>query len=186
MNKAPLVVTLYMQTQTLTGFIYHYETGFNYHYEERLSDLLNSVSLRRENGGGFVELRDVTIRHSDGEEERLATTYINKATIQLAATIDGDLAKGIGGKVGAKPYPFVEKLPVPVKVRMPAYILMGNMYCVSRQMAWHTIQEKPLFLPLTNVSMQRLGNSDWWKLPFAAVNREQMLSLAELEPSSST
>jgi len=170
-----LAVTLYMQTQTLIGFIYH--------KEERLSDLLNGVSSMQETRGRFVELRNVTIQHSDGREERVATTYINKAPIQLAATIDGDLARGIGGKVGAKPYPFVGKLPVPVRVQMPTYILLGNMHCISRQMAWRVLEEKPMFLPLTNVSIRRPDNSHWWKAPFAAVNREQIMSLIELEPS---
>ncbi|GAI26224.1 unnamed protein product [marine sediment metagenome] len=172
MAKTQLAVTLYMETQTLTGFICH--------KEERLSDLLNAVSVKRENRGRFVELSYVAIQYTDGREEKLATAYINKATIQVATTIDGNLAKGIGGKVGAKRYPFVEKLPVPVRVRMPAYILMGNMHCASGQMAWHALEEK-MFLPLSNVSICRSDNSHWWKVPFAAVNREQMLSLAELE-----
>ncbi|GAI90705.1 unnamed protein product, partial [marine sediment metagenome] len=94
-------------------------------------------------------------------------------------TIDGDLAKGIGGKVGAKPYPFVEKLPVPVRVRMPAYIIIGNMHCASKQMAWHTLEEKPMFLPLTNVRIRAHTNGIWWTVSFAAVNREQMLSVQE-------
>lgn len=176
MAEMKLAVTLYTQTQTLIGFIYH--------KEERLSDLLNGVSFRRENRGSrFLELHNLTIHHSDGREERLATTYIKKATIQLAATIDGDLAKGIGGKVGAKPYPFVEKLPVPVRVQMPAYVLLGNMHCARREMIWHTLEEKPMFLSLTHVSICRSDDSHWWKLSFAAVNIEQILSLSELEPS---
>ena len=175
-KAAKLTLTIYMQDQTVIGFIYH--------KEERLSDHLNGVSSMQKTRGRFVELHDVTIQHSDGRQEGVATTYINKATIQLAATIDGDLAKGIGGKVGAKPYPFVDKLPVPVRVQMPAYILLGNMHCISRQMAWHTLEEKPMFLPLTNVSVCRSDNSHWWKLSFAAVNREKILSLAELGGSS--
>jgi len=82
MTEAQLGVTLYMETQVLTGFIYH--------HERRLSDILNSVSR-------FVELSYVSIQYTDGQEEKLPTAYINKATIQVAATIDGDLAKGIGG-----------------------------------------------------------------------------------------
>jgi len=166
-----LAVALYMETQVLIGFINH--------YEERLTDLLNGVSLRRENRGRFVELSYVTIQHVDGREEKLATSYINKATIQLATTIDGDLAKGIGGRVGAKPYPFVEKLPVPLRVRMPAYLVIGNMHCAGRQMAWHTVEEKPMFLPLTNVNIRRSDNSHWWKASFAIVNTEQILSWQE-------
>jgi len=175
MNKKQLAVALYMQTQTLTGFISH--------YEERLSDLLNGVSLKRENRGKFVELSYVAIQYTDGQEEKLPTAYINKATIQLATTIDGDLARGIGGQVGAKRYPFTEKLPVPVRVRMPAYIIIGNMHCISREMTWRALDEEPMFLPLTNVSIRRSDNGHWWKVAFAAVNREQMLSLVEQEPS---
>ena len=173
MTKTQLAVTLYMETQVLTGFI-------DQPKEERLSDLLNGVSVRRENQGRFVELSYMAIQYTDGQEEKLPTAYINKATIQVAATIDGDLAKGIGGKVGAKRYPFVEKVSVPVRVRMPAYILMGNMHCASRQMVWRVLEEG-MFLPLTNVSIRQSDNSHWWKVPFAAVNKEQMLSLAEQE-----
>ena len=166
-----LAVALYMETQVLTGFINH--------DEERLSDVLNGVSLRREHRGRFVELSYVNIQNIDGPEESLAISYINKATIQVATTIDGDLAKGIGGRVGVKPYPFIEKLPVLVKVRMPAYIVIGNLHCASRQMARHTLEEKPVFLPLTNVNIRRSNNSHWWKASFAIVNTEQILSWQE-------
>ena len=171
MAKTQLAVALYMETQVLTGFINH--------DEERLSDLLNGVSIRREHRGRFVELSYVNIQHIDGREESLAISYINKATIQVATTIDGDLAKGIGGRVGVKPYPFIEKLPVTLRVRMPAYTVIGNMYCASRQMAWHTLEEKPVFLPLTNVNMCRSDNSHWWQASFAIVNTEKILSWQE-------
>jgi len=170
-----IALTIYMQNQTLIGFIYN--------YGERLSDLLNSISLRRENRGRFVELHDVTIQHSDGREERLETTYINKANIQMAAPVDGDLAKGIGGRAEDKHYPFVNKLSLLVRVQMPAYTILGNLHCVNRGEMRHTIEEKSMFLPLTHVSVCQSENSNWRKLPFAAVNREQMLSLIELEPS---
>jgi len=170
-----VAVTIYMQTQTLIGFIYS--------YGERLSDVLNSLSPRREDRGRFVELHNVTIQHPDGREERLATSYINKAAIQLVTTTEGDLAKGIGGQVGAKPYPFVEKLPVSVRLQVPAYTIMGNLHCVSRGMTWHALEEKPMFMPLTNVSICQSDNSNWWRLSFAAVNRDQILSLIELETS---
>jgi len=166
-----VALIVYMQDKTLIGFINN--------YGERLSDLLNSVSLRRENRGRFIELRDVTIQHSDGREERLKATYINKANIQMAATIDGDLARGIGGQAGAKYYPFVDKLSVPVRVQLPDYTILGNINCVSWGMVRDTIEEKSMFLPLTQVSVCQSENSSWRKLPFAAVNREQIVSLAE-------
>ncbi|GAI32757.1 unnamed protein product [marine sediment metagenome] len=170
-----LRVELYMQTQILSGFIYQ-------PYEGRLLDLLNGVWVRQpESRGRFIELSEVTIHYVDGKTERLPSAYINKATIQLAATSDGDLARGLGVKVGPKPYPFMQKLSAPVRLRMPAYALVGNMHCTSRQRAWHVLEEKLMFLPLTDVKIRALANGIWSNVPFVAVNREQILSLQEEE-----
>lgn len=168
-----LAVKLYLQTQVLSGFIYC-------PYEERLLDLLSGVSVRRlESRGRFLELSDVTIYHADGKEERLPTAYINKATIRLAATLDADSGRGLGTKVGPKHYPFVEKIPVPVRLQTPAYAVTGNMHRASYQRVWHVLEETPTFLPLTNVEMHALGSSISSKVPFVAVNKEQILSLQE-------
>ncbi len=107
-----------------------------------------AVAVRRPEGRGmFLDLSDVTIQCADGGEERLPTAYINKATIQLAATSDADAGRGIGAKAGHKPYPFVDKLAVPVRLRMPAYALSGSMHCASGQRAWHVLEERLMFLP---------------------------------------
>jgi len=169
MTKAQLAVTLYMQTQFLTGFIYH-------PCEERLSDLLNGVG-QPESRGRFLALSDVTIEYADGKKERLSSAYINKATIELAT--GGDSSRGIGAKAGHKPYPFVEKSPLPVRLRLPAYVLIGSMHCTSGQRAWHVMEEKRMFLPLTNVRIRPRTNGIWWTAPFAAVNTEQILSWQE-------
>lgn len=176
MNEgAWLAVKLYMQTQVLSGFFYH-------PYEERLLDLLNGISVRRPEGQGrFLELSDVTIEYTDGEKERLPAAYINKAIIQLATTPDGDSARGIGAKVGPKPYPFVEKSPVPVRLRTPAYTVTGSMHRASNQRAWHVLEERPMFLPLTTVEIRTLANVIVAKVPFVAANRDQILSLEEEE-----
>jgi len=175
MDAAWLGVAFYTETQVLTGFIYQ-------PYEERLLDILNGISVRRrESRGRFLELTKVTIDYLNGKKETLPTAYINKASIQLAATLDGDLARGIGGRVGAKPYPFVQKSPVVVRLRIPAYALTGSMYRVGGQSVWHVLEEKVTFLPLTNVKIRPVANGIWWTAAFAAVNREQILSLQEEE-----
>ena len=180
MHAAWLTVTVYMQTQVLTGFIYQ-------PHQHRLLDLLNGVFIGRlDSGGRFVELSDAAISHADGRKERLPTAYINKATIQLVVP-DGDLARGIGAKVGPKPRPFVQKSPVLVRLQMPAYTLIGSVHCASGQKVRHVLQEKLVFLPVTNVKIRVLTNGIWRPALFAAVNREQILSVEEEEiaPSSS-
>jgi len=163
-------VTLYMQTQVLIGSVYEL-------HEQRLLDLLNDVFVWRPgNSGKFLELSGVTTSHADGKKERLPTAYINKVTIQLA-TPDGDSARGIGAKAGHKPYPFVEKSPLPVRLRLPAYVLIGSMHGTSGQRAWHVMEEKRMFLPLTNVRIRARTNGIWWTALFVAANREQILSI---------
>lgn len=168
-----LAVKLYLETQVLSGFIYD-------PCEERLLDILGGLSVRRiESRGRFLELSDVTIRHADGKEERLPNAYVNKATIQLAATLEADSGRGFGAKVGPKPYPFVEKSPLPVRLRTPAYAVTGSLHRASHQRVWHVLEEKPTFLPLTNAEICALASGIRWKVPFVAVNKEQILSLRE-------
>ncbi len=170
-----LAVKFYMQAEVVSGFIYQ-------PYEERLLDLLNGVSVRQtESRGKFLALSDVTIQQADAREERLPTAYINKATIQLATTPEGDLARGIGARAGYKPYPFVEKSPVPVRLHMPAYAVTGSMHQARDQRVWHILEEGFTFLPITNVQIHALANGISSAVSFVAVNREQILSLQEEE-----
>jgi hypothetical protein len=175
MAKVALAVTLYTQTQAWTGCIYR-------RYAERLLDLLNGVSNQPQSRGRFLALSDVTIQYADSKKERLPTVYINKATIELATTSGGELARGIGAKAGYKTYPFVHKVPVPVELRTPAYAVIGNMHCNGRHGVWNVLEEGPTFLPLTDVRIRSLVNDIWWDAPFTAVNREKILSLQETVP----
>jgi excisionase family DNA binding protein len=168
MDAAWLPVTLYLQTEVLTGVIRH-------SHEERLLDLLNSVFVRRpESRGKFLSLRNVTIEHTGDKEERLPTAYVNKSAIQVAAITDGDLARGVGARAGPKPYPFIRKSPSPVVLRTPNYELVGDMHLFGGQAVWHLFEEKLMFLPLTNVKISALGNGVRWSVGFVAVNREQI------------
>jgi hypothetical protein len=176
MNEAVwLAVTLCVQTHILSGFVY-------LHSDERLLDFLNGISVRQlESRGKFLPLSDVTIHQADGKEEKLPAAYINKAAIYIAATWHSDLGRGLGAQTGQKPYPFVGKLPVPVRLRLSVFSLTGSMHCATGQRAWHVIEEQQMFLPLTNVEVRPLANDMWSNVPFVAVNREQILSLQEEE-----
>jgi len=173
MDTVGTAVTLYMHTQVLDGFV-------DQPSEERLSDLLNGVFLPQpERRGRFLELRDMGIPHADGTKDSLPTTYINKATIQMAAVSDSDSARGIGGKAGSKYPPYVRKLPVRVSLRLPDYALTGSMHRVGGEDIQHVLEEKLLFLPLTNVTIRALESNIESTAPFVAINREQIFSFQE-------
>lgn len=175
MDVARLTVILYMQTQVLIGSICQ-------RHEQRLLDLFNGALLSpSENSGMFLKLSDVTISHADGKKGKLPSAYINKATIQIVATPETNSARGIGAKVGLKPYPFVLKSPAQVSLRMPSYVLIGSMHCASEQGVWKVLEEKLMFLPVTDVKIRSITNRIWWRALFVAVNREQILSLQEEE-----
>ena len=170
------LIKLYMHTPVLIGNIHYTSTR-----EARLSDVLNGVSdtgpVRR---GKFLELTDVTIRNRDGEEEKLKFSYINKSTVQLAVTLGGsDSGRSTGENKGSRSYPFVEKSPMPVRIETHDYIVNGNMYCMNYQSIWQVLEDTPAFLPLTQVQVYTLANGAPEVFPFAAVNKEHILSLQD-------
>jgi hypothetical protein len=182
-NTTWLSVTLYMQKQFMTGFIRN-------PFKQRLLDLLNVILVRKdEQRGRFLELSEVTMYHADGKSERLSTAYVNRATIQLVTTSDVELSRGIGSKLGSRPYPFQDKVAVPIKLSTPAYEVVGNMHRISHQITWQVLEDRPIFLPVTDAEIRALTNDACVKVAFVAVNKEHILflqqtSLAQGSPDS--
>ncbi|OGN90123.1 MAG: hypothetical protein A2Z74_01790 [Chloroflexi bacterium RBG_13_46_9] len=167
-------IILFTQTEVLSGSI------FISTIEGRLLDELNGrITAAPENRDRFLILSDVIIEHMDGRQEKTAAAYVNRDTIQMAATSSTNTSRGIGGKPGPKPYPFTEKIPVPVKIVMTGYEITGNMYRVSHQKVEHVLIEKSKFIPLTDASINSALNNKQWQVPFLAVNKEHILSLFE-------
>jgi hypothetical protein len=149
--------------------------------EGRLLDELNGrITAVPENRDKFLQISDVLIEYSDGRQEKTPSAYVNKETIQMAATASADTCRGIGSKPGPKPYPFTEKIPVPVRIVMPGYEIDANMYRLSHQKVEHVLIEKTRFIPLTNAEISITSKQKKWSLPFLAVNKDQILSLSEL------
>lgn len=175
---ASQLIKLYMQTQIITGDIYYAPTP-----EARLLDALNGISdLGPVKRGNFIEINNAVISHADGTEEKIKTAYINKSTVQLAATVgNADMGRGIGAHPGPKAYPFVEKSPVSVRIETQSFILTGNIYRVTYQRTWHVLEDSPVFLPLTHVQIDNRVNRVRERYAFVAVNKEHILSLQEQE-----
>ena len=164
------VVKFYLQTQTWIGVL-------DLASEERLSDFLNSRSTyRAQNQDSFLSVTNVTIIPDNGAQESLADAYLNRSSILLAATEDGDLARGVGARIEPKLYPYVKKAPVSVILELPSYTLSGNLHCTDGQCLKDLLNKECNFLPLTDVTIKPHKNGTSWQGPFVAVNKGQVLS----------
>ena len=171
---ASQIIKLYMQTQVVIGSISYAPTP-----EARLIDALNGVTDRGPvKKGRFLELTDVTIQHADGIKEKLKSTYINKSTIQLAITLgDADSGRGLGAHDGPKVYPYVEKVPLAVRIETHDFAIIGNMYHILHQQVWIILEDTAAFLPITHARVVTLSNGTVENVPFVALNKEHILSL---------
>ena len=78
-----------------------------------------------------------------------------------------------------KSYPFVEKSQLSVHVVTHDYSIKGNIYHMSYQMIKHVLEDKTTFFPLTHVHVCNSANDALEDFPFAAVNKEQIVSLQD-------
>jgi len=167
-------IILFLQTEVLSGSI-----SISTQAGRLLDELNRRMTLGPDSRDNFLELTNVIIQHIDGRQEKTALIHVNKEAIQMAATTSSDTSRGIGAKPGPKPYPFTEKVPVPVKIVMPGYEITGRMYRLSQQKVEGVLMEKIAFVPLTDAEVITLASGKRWEVPFLAVNKRQILSLYE-------
>lgn len=168
-----LPLTFYMEKHVVNGTVHHPANL-------RLTDFLNQADDRNNNGlNNFIEVKDTNMVHEDGIEDNQPVSYVNREAILLVVTEDGDAARGIGASASPKPYPFVLKSPVPITAETSAYTLSGYMYCSAGQVVGDVLRSPVKFLPLTDVQIRPHGQTTWRTAPFAALNRSQILSLAQ-------
>jgi hypothetical protein len=170
-------VQLYRQKEAVVGNIPYASVT-----KPRLSDVLNGATnigtVRQER---FLQLTGATIRHTDGVEENLEFPYVSIAAVHLAITLgDKTTARVIQGKKAPVCYPFVEKSPRSVWIETSGYAITGDMYCMNYQSIWGVLEDNRAFLPLTGVNVHALANDTWEQFSFAAVNKEQIMSLSEV------
>jgi hypothetical protein len=129
----------------------------------------------------FIEVKDATVSYASGIKERQQSTHINKSAILMVETEDSDSARGIGGKAGYKGYPYIEKTPVQVILRMPGYKLLGHIHCASTRRVGDVLSKSSIFMPLTEVKIRSEREDIWQTASFTALNRMHIYSLQEQE-----
>lgn len=175
MSMQSVVVAVHMQTQVLTGSV-SLPSG------KRLSDLLNSNPKEQSNTSSmFLELTDVEISNANGSKERAKTIYINKNSIHMLRTLQYDSARGIGARDGPKKYPFIDKVPVGVTIRLPGYDLNGYLHCTNIQQVAQVLAQKLAFVPCTNSKIHDVNRDEWLNADFIAINKSQISSFRQEE-----
>ena len=168
-DRSWVSVEFYIQSQVLCGYIYISS-------ELRLLDLLNRAGIQdRDTKSEYIEF--MTAISSSGDEYK-DVRYVRKAAVELVAIADANLARGAGAKAHQKTYPFAEKSQVRVSLQMLTYALDGTMYCTPGRRVWDVLDEKSLFLPLTDVTIALEGRF-YGARPFVAAKKEQIIWLKE-------
>jgi len=171
MNVQSVAVAVYMEGRTLIGTVSIPEGS-------RLSDFLND---RPKTQAEFLTLTDVTIKIIDGTKETLKTVYINKKSIQMITTLEGDSARGIGAKDGPKQYPFIQKLPVRTTIHLPGYELSGYLYCTQTRGIADLFTQEQTFIPCTDAMICDVNEDIRWKTDFATINKNHVSCFEEGE-----
>jgi len=164
-------VQIYTPTHICTGYV-------SCPRQRRLLDLLNGIPF---NSDQFLLISEADIRTPDGTEAAVQSAHINKANILFLKEI-GDEHRGLGSEAGHKVYPYVAKPTTKaVKLYLPLYTLTGQIQCTERKRVVDVLLNAELrFLALTNVEICPLAGSSESGISFIAVNKRQILSLAEL------
>ena len=167
-------VQIYTPTHVCTGYVYCSR-------RRRLLDVLNGIpKLAPSDSDEFLAVSFAQIRSPDGKGAAVKSAHINKANILFLKEV-GDEHRGLGSEAGNKVYPYVAKATTKaVKLYMPLYTLTGQIQCGERRRVVDVLNSELRFFALTNVEIRPVAGSSESGVGFIAVNKGQILSLAEL------
>ena len=168
-------VQIYMPNHIWTGYVYCPD-------QRRLLDVLNGIPMGVQGvyADQFLPVSEAKMRSPDEEEATVQSALINKASILFLKEIEGE-HRGLGSQAGHKPYPYVSKpSTTAVKLYMPLYTLTGRIQCTERKRVVDVVNSELRFFALTSVEICPLAGSSESGVSFVAVNKGQVLSLAEL------
>jgi len=153
-------------------------TGYVYCLEgRRLLDHLNDLFMPKRE---FLSVREAEMASLRGESEAVQFVCLSKANTLFVSENEVTPARGLGGKLGPKVYPYTHKVATPVKLHLTFYVLTGNMHCVQGERVSDVLNLPMRFLPLTEVRIRpSLGSESG--ASFVAVNKQQIILLEELE-----
>jgi len=172
-DRSWVSVEFYVQSKVICGYIYISS-------ELRLLDLLNKAGTQdRDVESEYIEFMTAVSPVGDDYKD---VRYVRKAAVELATIADANLARGAGAAAHRNSHPFVDKVQVRVSLQLPVYALDGTMHCTPGLSVRDVLDEKSLFLPLTDVTIALEGRLHETR-PFVAAKKEHIIWLKESDPS---
>ena len=162
-------LTVYIQGHTFVGTV-------TIPKEVRLTDFLNN---NFQSHTGFLILKNVTAKLTNGTRETSNTIHINKKSIQMVTAKDFNSTRGIGANDGPKQYPYVQKQPKRATIHLPGFKLHGYLYCAGEREVADLFTGEQKFLPCTDTLIYNTNGDNSWKTEFASVNRDHVSSFKE-------
>jgi len=129
----------------------------------RLSDFINLPAQ-------FLHFKN----EDDINNERTAAVdeiHLNKKSINLLTTVNDD---DKGGFTQKKKFPYVNKIPVSVKIYVNEYEINGNLFGLHEDSLTQMLERNQMFLPCTDVDIHNRHSDEKWHANFVAVNQNNI------------
>jgi len=173
-------VKVFVSTEicTLDGYTYCMS-------HQRLLDTLNqnvmasSVPL----GKDFLPLTQVEISFPNREKQTTSEAYIRKSNILFVGENNEGQTAISENKDRQLAYRLKPKTALSAEIRLPLYILRGQIYGESWQQILDVVDRADRFIALTNAQVFRTSDKAALTFDFVAVNRDKIIYVGE--PASS-
>ena len=167
-------VLICTETCTLSGYTYCMN-------RQRLLDVLNQslIANSMSMGKDFVLLTNVEVFSPNRGKELIASVSVRKSNILFVGE-ESECQPEIS-EIKDRPnvYPVREKTPMAAEIRMPSYIIKGQMYAEMWQQMLDVVDRADKFLPLTNVEIYPMLDNTVLTFDFVAVNRDKIIYACE-------
>ncbi len=161
---------------------YTFSGLLNHSDKERVLDVLNqgSITSKERLPEDFLQLSEVEIISTDGLKKRQSSScLIAKPNVLFVAE------KNTGNISGAPStsHPLYQpKRAVCVEILIPGIALLARVHVADWQQPMNVVDTIQRFLPLTRVQLSPPLSTGEAEFDFIAVNRHQIIFMAEIEP----
>jgi hypothetical protein len=182
-NEIWKVASTSKKTQVVAATSGYTFSGYlNHAANERVLDILNQGSVMGPESlpEDFLQLTEVEIISADGLKKQVSPScLIAKPNILFVAEKN---VKQENPRLAARLHPLYQpKKSVCVEILMPNIAMLGNVHVSEWQRPLSVINTMQRFLPLTMISLSSRLNTGDVEFDFAAVNRNEILFMAETE-----
>ncbi len=162
---------------------YTFSGNLNHANDERVLDVLNKGSVidKETLPEDFVQLTNVEVISANGQKKNYSPScLIAKPNILFVA--ENKVEQNHSNSIKTQHPLYIPKKSVCVEILMPDLAILARIHVCDWQRPMNVVNTTQSFLPLTMVEFSSRLSSGDVKFDFIAVNRNQILFMAEIEP----